>query len=41
LAEHAKQGGCVIMTTHQDLISIKPDAIKKIILDDHYGSMQL
>lgn len=40
-AEHAKQGGCVIMTTHQDLISIKPDAIKKIMLDDHYGSMQL
>lgn len=32
---HAKRGGCVILTTHQDLISIHPDKIKKINLDYH------
>lgn len=30
---HAERGGCVILTTHQDLISIKPEQVKKIILD--------
>jgi len=30
---HAKRGGCVILTTHQDLISIKPEQVKKITLD--------
>lgn len=30
---HAKRGGCVILTTHQDLISIAPEQVKKIILD--------
>jgi len=30
---HAKRGGCVILTTHQDLISIKPAQVKKITLD--------
>ena len=33
---HAKRGGCVILTTHQDLISIAPEKIKKINLDYHY-----
>ena len=31
--EHAKNGGCVILTTHQDLITISADKIKKITLD--------
>lgn len=31
--EHANRGGCVILTTHQDLISIKPEQVKKIVLD--------
>lgn len=35
---HAERGGCVILTTHQDLISIKPDQIKKITLDYSYDS---
>lgn len=30
---HASRGGCVILTTHQDLISIKPEQVKKITLD--------
>jgi len=30
---HAQRGGCVILTTHQDLISIKPEQVKKITLD--------
>ena len=33
---HAKRGGCIILTTHQDLISIAPDNIKKVNLDNHY-----
>jgi heme exporter protein A len=39
--EHTKRGGCVIMTTHQDLITIKPGSIKKVTLDYHYGSMRI
>ncbi len=35
---HAKRGGCVILTTHQDLISIKPEQVKKITLDYSYDS---
>lgn len=35
---HAQRGGCVILTTHQDLISIKPEQIKKITLDYSYDS---
>ena len=35
---HAERGGCVILTTHQDLISIKPEQIKKITLDYSYDS---
>ncbi len=31
--QHVKRGGCVILTTHQDLINIKPEQVKKIILD--------
>ncbi len=31
--QHAERGGCVILTTHQDLISIKPEQVKKIVLD--------
>ncbi len=30
---HAKNGGCVILTTHQDLISIPAEQVKKITLD--------
>lgn len=31
--KHSERGGCVILTTHQDLITIKPEKIKKITLD--------
>jgi len=30
---HINQGGCVILTTHQDLLSFEPSKIKKITLD--------
>lgn len=30
---HIKQGGCVILTTHQDLLTFAPTQIKKITLD--------
>lgn len=30
---HIEQGGCVILTTHQDLLTFKPTQIKKIVLD--------
>ena len=30
---HINQGGCVILTTHQDLLTFKPSQIKKITLD--------
>lgn len=33
---HAKRGGCVILTTHQDLISINKDHVKKVNLDFQY-----
>lgn len=32
-SQHAANGGCVILTTHQDLITIAPKHIKKITLD--------
>lgn len=32
---HVNRGGCVILTTHQDLISIDSSQIKKITLDYH------
>jgi heme exporter protein A len=35
---HAQRGGCVILTTHQDLLSIKPEQVKKIALDYSYDS---
>jgi heme exporter protein A len=31
--QHVNRGGCVILTTHQDLLSIKADQVKKIVLD--------
>ena len=30
---HTEKGGCIILTTHQDLITIPPSQIKKITLD--------
>jgi len=33
--EHTQRGGCVILTTHQDLISIASKRVKKITLDYH------
>lgn len=30
---HISQGGCVILTTHQDLLTFEPSQIKKITLD--------
>lgn len=30
---HIKQGGCVVLTTHQDLLTFEPTQIKKITLD--------
>jgi heme exporter protein A len=30
---HIKQGGCVILTTHQDLLTFSPSQVKKITLD--------
>jgi heme exporter protein A len=30
---HITQGGCVILTTHQDLLTFEPSQIKKITLD--------
>lgn len=30
---HIKQGGCVILTTHQDLLTFLPSQVKKITLD--------
>ncbi len=37
---HIAQGGCVILTTHQDLLTFTPSQVKKITLDyafDSYG----
>lgn len=31
--EHIKQGGCVILTTHQDLLTFSPSQVRKITLD--------
>ncbi|MBU2869229.1 cytochrome c biogenesis heme-transporting ATPase CcmA [Colwellia sp. E2M01] len=36
---HAARGGCIILTTHQDLISIESGNVKKITLDYHYDSL--
>ncbi len=36
---HAERGGCVILTTHQDLISIKAEQITKVILDYTYDGI--
>jgi heme exporter protein A len=30
---HINQGGCVILTTHQDLLTFTPSQVKKITLD--------
>jgi heme exporter protein A len=30
---HIKQGGCIILTTHQDLLTFAPEQVKKITLD--------
>ncbi len=30
---HINQGGCVILTTHQDLLTFEPSQVKKITLD--------
>ena len=30
---HIKRGGCVILTTHQDLLTFSPSQVKKITLD--------
>jgi len=30
---HINQGGCIILTTHQDLLTFEPSTIKKITLD--------
>ena len=30
---HIKQGGCIILTTHQDLLTFAPSQVKKITLD--------
>ena len=35
---HAARGGCIILTSHQDLISIKSQKIKRITLDYNYDS---
>lgn len=31
--KHINQGGCIILTTHQDLLTFEPSQIKKITLD--------
>ena len=36
---HTKRGGCVILTTHQDLITIDAEQVKKINLDYHCGEL--
>lgn len=36
---HTQRGGCVILTTHQDLITIDATQIKKINLDYHCGEV--
>ena len=33
--KHTKQGGCIVLTTHQDLISIDTKIVKRITLDYH------
>lgn len=35
---HIKQGGCVILTTHQDLLTFPPEQVKKITLDYTFDS---
>ena len=36
---HAARGGCVILTTHQDLISIKAEKLTKVVLDNTYDGI--
>jgi heme exporter protein A len=36
---HAARGGCVILTTHQDLISIKAEQLTKVVLDNTYDGI--
>lgn len=38
--EHTQQGGCVILTTHQDLITIDATQVKKITLDYHNDEVE-
>lgn len=35
---HVEQGGCVILTTHQDLLTFAPEQVKKITLDYSFDS---
>jgi len=35
---HIEQGGCVILTTHQDLLTFPPEQVKKIALDYTFDS---
>jgi len=35
---HIIQGGCVILTTHQDLLTFEPTQVKKITLDYNLGN---
>ena len=35
---HIAQGGCVILTTHQDLLTFSPQQVKKITLDYTFDS---
>jgi heme exporter protein A len=37
--KHTQRGGCVILTTHQDLITIDNNQVKKISLDYHCGEL--
>jgi heme exporter protein A len=36
---HAARGGCIILTTHQDLISIKAEQLTKVVLDNTYDGI--
>ena len=30
---HSSRGGCIILTTHQDLLTVEPEKLKKVTLD--------
>lgn len=36
---HIEQGGCVILTTHQDLLTFEPSKIKKVCLDYNFDAV--